>query len=150
MFEASEFSNWVQAREKNLEEKVKRLEEELKMMRFRDLSANRTIREMAWLITGLVIKDMKGTTKFERNIVGGETDFTYTIEIDNNQFIGIRIFCTEYPLYTAGQNGQKTTLTASVTTMAICSNIKQLRCVYFVFTMQPEFSLWVNFVLFII
>ena len=88
MFEASEFSNWVQAREKNLEEKVKRLEEELKMMRFRDLSANRTIREMAWLITGLVIKDMKGTTKFERNIVGGETDFTYTIEIDNNQFIG--------------------------------------------------------------
>ena len=57
-------------------------------MRFRDLSANRTIREMAWLITGLVIKDMRGTTKFERNIVGGETDFTYTIEIDNNQFIG--------------------------------------------------------------
>ena len=86
MFEVSEFSNWAQAREKNLKAKVKQLEEQLKTMQLRYLSANRSMREMAWLITGLVIKDMKGITKFERNSVGGEV--TYTIEIDNNQFIG--------------------------------------------------------------
>ena len=57
-------------------------------MRIRDSSANRSMREMACYITGLVIKDMKGIIKYEDQIVGGETEVICTIQIGNNLFIG--------------------------------------------------------------